>query len=148
MKIVTIDPDQTEDIGRRIGELLLPGAVVVLQGPLGSGKTVVAKGIAKGLGITSRITSPSFTVAVEYTGEIPFRHIDLYRTGSDEELELLGFGDLTSDDAVTVVEWGEKADHFLPEDHYHVSISLLPDGKRSIDISGPAGLTQRIHEAQ
>ena len=140
--IQTESADQTELLGRRIGELLERGAVIVLQGPLGSGKTVIAKGIARGLGITSLVTSPSFTIAVEYAGEIPFRHIDLYRTGSDEELELLGLGELVSGEGVTAVEWGEKADHFLAKDHIRIVLSIREDGNRIIEIHDPANVIE------
>lgn len=146
MKYITETAEQTKELGKRLGEKVGPGTVVALNGPLGAGKTVLTKGLAQGLDVASTVTSPSFTIIVEHEGRIPLRHIDLYRTGSDEELELFGFGELTSGDCVTVIEWGEKAATFLDEDHILISFSILPDGKREIDVSGPTDVLGKLEE--
>lgn len=139
MTFTSENAEQTEHFGRLLGASLKPGAVVSLQGPLGAGKTVLTKGIAKGLGISATITSPSFTIAVEHAGPVPLLHIDLYRTGSDEELELLGFDELTSGDGVAVIEWGEKAAHFLGNDYLQLTISIQRGGIREITLTDPTG---------
>ena len=136
--------EETQEIGRRLGAVLGSGTVIALSGPLGAGKTVFTKGIAIGLGIASTITSPSYTIVVDHDGRIPLRHIDLYRTGSDEELELFGFDELTSQDCVTVVEWGEKAASFLEEEHIAVGIEILPEGMRKLAIRAPNAILDAL----
>lgn len=129
-------PEETEALGyvfaRRVGR----GTIIVLTGPLGSGKTTFVKGLARGLGIEDVIVSPSFVIMVEYEGSVPLCHIDLYRTGSDEELELLGLADKLAENAVIVVEWGEKAESLLPRDRVTVDFSIESDGTRTISIGG------------
>ncbi len=144
MIFISNSEERTERLGLRMGSVLTAGAVVALQGPLGAGKTILTKGIAKGLGISGMITSPSFTIAIEHSGRIPLLHIDLYRTGSDEELELLGFDELSSGEGVTVIEWGDKAAHFLDDEHVHVTISIRADGVREITIDDPSGDIPRL----
>jgi len=128
-------PEETQRIGEILGESLAPGSVVMLSGPLGAGKTVFVKGLAKALGILTPVVSPSYTIAAEYPGDLLLTHIDLYRIGSDEELELLGFDELSAGDGVTVVEWGEKAVSFLDERSVRVAITLLAADQRRISIT-------------
>ena len=144
MIIESKSAEYTQEIGRRLGATMGPGSVIALSGPLGAGKTVFTKGIASGLGVVSTITSPSFTIVVDHEGRIPLRHIDLYRTGSDEELELFGFDELTSQDCVTVIEWGEKAVSFLDENHVSVSIDIAPEGTRRLAIHAPGAVLGKI----
>ena len=134
--------EDTITFGRLVGEKLSPGAVLALSGPLGAGKTVFVKGIALGLGIDSAVVSPSYTIAAEYSGRLALTHIDLYRTGSDEELELLGFDDLVFGDGVTVIEWGEKAAAFLDADTIRVTVTIHDENKRRIDITN---LSDNLH---
>jgi len=130
-------------IGRILGELLAPGALITLSGPLGAGKTVIAKGIALGLQIETPIVSPTYTIAAEYAGRMPLTHIDLYRTDSDEELELLGFDELAARDGVTLIEWGEKAESFLTDDTMRITIGICEDDRRSVVI---ANIPEEIYE--
>ncbi|MDP9240051.1 MAG: tRNA (adenosine(37)-N6)-threonylcarbamoyltransferase complex ATPase subunit type 1 TsaE [Actinomycetota bacterium] len=98
--------DDTRDLGRRLAALLEPGDLVLLTGPLGAGKTVLAQGIGAGLGVTERVTSPTFVIArVHRGGRLPMVHVDAYRLGSLAEVDDL---DLDADvaESVTVVEWG------------------------------------------
>ena len=127
-------PEETERIGEILGGSLVPGSVVMLTGPLGAGKTMFVKGLAKALGIPAPVVSPSYTIAAEYEGDLPLTHIDLYRIGTDEELELLGFDELSAGAGVTVVEWGEKAVTFLDETTVRVTITLLAADQRRIAI--------------
>lgn len=126
MSITTTSVDATRAFGRALAAHLRPGDVIVLTGDLGAGKTACSQGIAAGLGVTERVTSPTFTIVQEYEGDIPVQHLDLYRLGSVQEVLDLGL-DETIDDRVTLVEWGDVALDALPEEHLELVISLVPD---------------------
>lgn len=120
--------------GRTIGALLEPGDLVLLSGPLGAGKTVLAKGIAEGLGVEGRVSSPTFIIAREHRPApggrgIPLVHVDAYRLGDD--LAQLDDLDLDSElaEAAVVVEWGETAER-LSEDHLLVTLTRCDDDTR------------------
>ena len=134
-------PEETVSIGRGIGARLavgLPdGAVVLLIGALGAGKTVMAKGIALGLGISEQIVSPTYTIVSEYvTGTRPLHHIDLYRIERRDQLENLGLEDILRGNGIVVVEWGEKLALSDGGHRIRVSIDLAADGGRAISIEG------------
>ena len=118
--------DETKKLGEGIGRLLKPGAVVALTGELGAGKTTMVKGIAKGLGVRdeNKVSSPTFVLIHEYEGRAKIFHIDWYRLaavqGADEESALECF---ERPDAVTIVEWPERAPHLLPESALRVTIT-------------------------
>ena len=120
-----------EDLGRT---LLQPGDLVVLAGELGSGKTVFAQGVARGLGVTERVVSPTFTIVREYQGRVPFAHVDVYRIDRLQELHDLGFDELL-DDRVTLVEWGDAAGPLLPADRLEVRLIPAGEQERDIDVS-------------
>ena len=134
----TRDDSATEQLGRDLVSKLGPGTVIALSGPLGSGKTVFVRGVARGLGIDEPVTSPSFTIVSEYSAPIPLVHVDLYRTGSDEELELLGLDDILDRAAIIAIEWAEKAESFLADGAPTiVRVALRIDGdEREITIAG------------
>jgi tRNA threonylcarbamoyladenosine biosynthesis protein TsaE len=100
----------TRALGARLGEVLTPGDVVLLSGELGAGKTVFTQGIGEGLGVTSPINSPTFTLLKEYDGRVPLYHFDLYRIEDPEELFDLGFDQYFGGEGVCVVEWAERAE--------------------------------------
>jgi tRNA threonylcarbamoyladenosine biosynthesis protein TsaE len=127
---------ETIEFGEKIGEHLSPGQVINLQGPLGSGKTTLVKGIAKALDIGEAVTSPSFTLISEYDGRLPLYHMDLYRIDNLEEFELLGAEELMYDRGVTVIEWGEKAGELMPGDAVFIRFDVLDDGSREITAAG------------
>ena len=135
-ELSTQNAEETENLGRRLAGRVKPGTVIVLEGPLGSGKTTLVKGLAKGLGIADTVTSPSFTIMAEYEGPVRLVHVDLYRTDSDAELDLLGMREKLTDHAVIVIEWGEKATDFLPQDYVHVSFDIGNLETRNIRITG------------
>ena len=113
-RAVTRSTDETLELARAVGELLRPGDVVSLVGELGAGKTVFARGVARALGVTELVVSPTFTIAREYEGRLPLVHADLYRLerGKDGQVlgeEVLDLGLEERDDGVTVVEWGDAA---------------------------------------
>ncbi len=119
-RTTTHDAAETHALGQRLGALLRAGDVVVLDGDLGTGKTVMAKGIAVALGVTEPVVSPTFTVVREYDAPTPFVHVDVYRLDHLQELHDLGFDDLVGGDAVTVVEWGERVSAVLPAERLRV----------------------------
>jgi tRNA threonylcarbamoyladenosine biosynthesis protein TsaE len=136
-KFITNSPDETKEIGLRLGRFLKPGDVVGLCGELGSGKTTFIKGIARALGIENKdIASASFTIIAEYNTKPPFFHIDLYRIEKDTELDALGFWDQIGGDGISVIEWAEKAGKRLPEETIKVYLKSLGDDKREIIIEG------------
>jgi tRNA threonylcarbamoyladenosine biosynthesis protein TsaE len=112
--VSTQSADETEALGERIGARLRPGDVVALLGPLGVGKTVIARGIARGAGAGGHIASPSFVVIREYRGSILVRHADLFRLERDADIADLGLEEL-ADDAVLVVEWADRAPALLSD---------------------------------
>lgn len=103
-------PEATLALGERLGRLLRPGDVVLLSGTLGAGKTALTQGIARGVGVSRPVSSPTFTILKEYEGRIPLYHFDLYRIEDPDELEALGFADYFYGDGVSVVEWAERGE--------------------------------------
>ncbi len=143
MELCSRSAGETEGFGARLAELLTAGDVVVLTGDLGTGKTVLAKGIGRGLGVTEPIVSPTFTIVREYEGDIPLQHLDVYRLDHLQEAIDLGLDELLDGDAVTVVEWGEAVGALLPADRLEVLFTLPPpeeadDDTRVIELR-PAG---------
>jgi len=122
----TTSVEATRALGRGLAGALRAGDVIVLTGDLGAGKTAFAQGVAAGLGVTDRVTSPTFTIVQEYEGRIPVQHLDLYRLGSVQEVLDLGL-DETIDECVTIVEWGDVALDALPEEHLELVIALVPE---------------------
>ena len=122
-----------EELGRNAG----PGAVFALIGDLGTGKTIIAKGIARGMGITDDITSPTFTLLEIYEGIIPLYHFDLYRIGSEAELDQLDFESYWEDDGVSVIEWADRAAGRLPAGHVRITIEYNNESDRSVTIEYP-----------
>ena len=126
--------EDTEAAGSAVGRSLCAGDVVSLSGPLGCGKTVFVRGLARALAIEELITSPSFVIVQQYEGRLPFYHLDLYRLNSSVELEELGFRDMLSSGAVLAIEWGEKAGALLPARRTEVRFAIAPDGSRDITV--------------
>lgn len=123
MTYVTNSPAETEALGQRLAERLRPGDVIAYTGDLGAGKTAFTRGLARGLGITERITSPTFTIVNEYQGgRLPLFHFDMYRLGSSEELYEIGWEDYLARGGVCAVEWSEIVADALEEDCIRVDI--------------------------
>ena len=129
---------ETETIGMHLGEKLAPGAVVAYRGDLGAVKTAFTRGLARGLGCTGRVTSPTFTIVSEYEGKIPLFHFDFYRLGDEEELFDIGWEDYLNRNGVCAVEWSEMFPDCLPPETITVNISRHPenDDWRHITIEG------------
>ena len=123
MAYLTKSEAETEALGARLAEQLEPGGVVAFTGDLGAGKTAFTRGLARGLGITERVTSPTFTVVNEYEGgRLPLFHFDMYRLGSSEELFGIGWEDYLARGGVCAVEWSENVEDALEEDAVRVDI--------------------------
>ena len=136
-RALTRSTDETLALAGTVGELLRAGDVVSLVGDLGAGKTVFARGVARALGVTEPVVSPSFTIVREYDGRMPLVHVDVYRIDTVQELYDLGFEELVRDDAVTLVEWGDMIDGLLPADR--LDVRLAPgdtDDERVVEIEG------------
>ena len=115
--------EETAQIGTDIALQAKPGSVYALVGELGAGKTVLTQGIAKGLGITEPIVSPTFTIVQIYEGgRMPFYHFDVYRIGDLEEMEEIGYEDCFYGEGVTLVEWANLVEELLPSDYQQITI--------------------------
>ena len=138
MELLSHSPEDTEDIGARLAEQLEPGAVVAFTGDLGAGKTAFTRGLARGLGIPDRITSPTFTIVNEYEGgRLPLFHFDMYRLGSADELFDIGWEDYLARGGVCAVEWSENIAGALEDGCICVDIRRGDwDGQRRITVTG------------
>lgn len=130
-------PEETEAIGRRLADLARPGVVFGLVGDLGAGKTRLAHGIARGLGIRGRITSPTFALVHEYPdGRLPLAHLDLYRLDSTDQIHAAGLDDyLPLRNGVAIVEWYERWTGPHPTDLIRISMRSAGETSRHIEIT-------------
>ena len=123
MIIETHDPEETFEVGRKIGMNAKPGQIYTLTGDLGVGKTVFTQGVAAGLGITEPVNSPTFTIIQEYEdGRLPFYHFDVYRIGDLEEMDEIGYDDYFFGQGICLIEWAELIEEILPEKRIEVTI--------------------------
>lgn len=134
MKFRSASPVETQELARCLGELAPPGTLLVLDGPLGAGKTSFAQGLAKGLGIEGVVNSPTFTLVKEYCGRLPLFHFDLYRLEEAEELWELGFEEYLRAGGVCALEWGERAIKLLPAEYMHIHLDYDGENQRIIHI--------------
>jgi tRNA threonylcarbamoyladenosine biosynthesis protein TsaE len=141
----TDSPEATEALGRELGARLRPGDVVALVGPLGAGKTVLARGIAAGAGARGYIASPSFVVIREYAGPVKVYHADLYRLEHPQEIADLALDELIDDGGVLVIEWADRAGVLLPEEHLRVELAFgASESARAITLQAPAAMAARF----
>lgn len=132
MIIETNSPEETEALGRKIGQEAKPGQVYALLGDLGVGKTIFTKGVAAGLGIEEPINSPTFTIVQEYLeGRLPFYHFDVYRIGDVEEMDEIGFDDYVYGDGMCLIEWANLIEEILPE--HTKTITIEKDLEKGFD---------------
>ena len=127
---------ETEELGRRFAEGLAGGSVVAMYGDLGAGKTAFVRGMARGLGLDCRVSSPTFTIVNEYLGQRELIHFDMYRLSSADELCEIGWEDYLSRGAVCAVEWSENVQDAFFGDEITVSIERLGEQEREITIKG------------
>ena len=134
-------PEETEHIGEMLGKRLSGGTVLALRGGLGMGKTAFTRGLARGLGYTGRVTSPTFTIVNEYDGATPLFHFDMYRLDGEDDLFDIGWDDYLARGGVCAVEWSERIDSALPPDTLTVSIARGErDNDRIITVTGGTAL--------
>ena len=138
MVISSKSTSQTIRLGKSIGSRLWAGDVVALSGELGVGKTHFIKGLATGVGVgkSTYVSSPSFTLINEYPGKVPFYHIDLFRLESQKEAEGLGLEDYFQGEGITAIEWADKIPRLLPKEMVSIHIVYTGRNMRSIKIIG------------
>ena len=141
----TTNSEETILLGKRIGELLNKGDVVLLSGDLSAGKTTITKGIGLALGVNRVINSPTFTIVKEYAGnKCPLFHLDLYRLdGVNEDFDLEEY---FNEESICVVEWPHQVDEVLPSSYLKISLSKLGDDERKIILSSNDEHYDRIVE--
>jgi tRNA threonylcarbamoyladenosine biosynthesis protein TsaE len=119
--------DDTRSVGEAFADLLRPRDAVILTGELGAGKTTLVQGIARGLGVTDRVVSPTFTLVREYRGRLEVAHVDVYRLERIQDVMDLGLEELGDGEAVLLVEWGDAVEEILPADHITVELAAVDD---------------------
>jgi tRNA threonylcarbamoyladenosine biosynthesis protein TsaE len=136
MEFITHSPEETEKIGAALGRLIPAGTVIAYCGDLGAGKTAFTRGLARGLGCTEQVTSPTYTIVNEYlSGRAPLFHFDMYRLRSADDLWDIGWEDYLDRNGVCAVEWSENVREAL-EDAMTVRIDKLGDDTRRITLEG------------
>ena len=136
MQYITNSPAETEAIGTALGKIIEPGTVIAYRGDLGAGKTAFTRGLAKGLGCSEIVTSPTYTIVNEYLGgRIPLFHFDMYRLRSSDDLFDIGWDDYLDRGGVCAVEWSENVDDAM-EDAVYITMEKLGEDSRRITIEG------------
>ena len=136
MQYITNSPAETEAIGAALGKMIEPGTVIAYRGDLGAGKTAFTRGLAKGLGCTEIVTSPTYTIVNEYLGgRIPLFHFDMYRLRSSDDLFDIGWEDYLERGGVCAVEWSENVEDAM-EDAVYITIEKLGEDSRRITLEG------------
>ena len=136
MEYITHSPAETEAIGAALGKILKPGTVIAYRGDLGAGKTAFTRGLARGLGFTDMVTSPTYTIVNEYLGgRLPLFHFDMYRLRSSDDLWDIGWEDYLNRNGICAVEWSENVADAL-EDPISITIEKTGEESRRITIEG------------
>ena len=136
MIFYTNAPEETVALGEKLAKALKPGTVIAFRGDLGAGKTAFTRGLAQGLGIPERVTSPTFTIVNEFYGKRDLFHFDMYRLGSADELFDIGWDDYLARNGVCAVEWSENVPEAFDGSEIRVTIEKLSDTKRKITVEG------------
>ena len=140
MEFLTNSPEETEKVGAALGKILTPGTVLAYRGDLGAGKTAFTRGLARGLGYTEPVTSPTYTIVNEYLGgRLPLFHFDMYRLASSDDLWDIGWEDYLERGGVCAVEWSENVDDAM-ENAIWVTIHKTGETSRRIEIEGGENL--------
>ena len=136
MQYTTTSPAETEAIGAALGKILPAGTVIAYRGDLGAGKTAFTRGLARGLGCTDLVTSPTYTIVNEYLGgRLPLFHFDMYRLRSSDDLFDIGWDDYLDRGGICAVEWSENVDDAM-EGAVCITIEKLGEDSRRITIEG------------
>lgn len=136
--IISRSEAETSNAGEKLAEILRAGDVVAFYGELGAGKTAFIRGMARGLGLTARVSSPTFTIVNEYLGKIPLFHFDMYRLKDADELFEIGWEDYLERGGVCAVEWSENVAGAFPPETISVRIEKTAENGREIYIDVPA----------
>ena len=140
MEFITNAPQETEQVGLALGQVLTPGTILAYEGDLGAGKTAFTRGLARGLGCTEQVTSPTYTIVNEYlSGRLPLFHFDMYRLHSADDLWDIGWEDYLERGGVCAVEWSENVAEAM-ENAVTVRIEKLGEDSRRITIEGGENL--------
>jgi len=136
MEFITHSPMETEQLGQKLGQTLPAGTVIAYRGDLGAGKTAFTRGLARGLGITDPVTSPTYTIVNEYlNGRLPLFHFDMYRLHSADDLFDIGWDDYLERGGICAVEWSENVTEAM-EDALTVTIQKIGEESRKITLEG------------
>jgi tRNA threonylcarbamoyladenosine biosynthesis protein TsaE len=148
MKIISKSVSDTLKIGKLIAKRLKRGDIVCLFGEFGSGKTVLTKGVASGLGIKRNIViSPSFVLIREYRGrETSLYHFDLYRLKAERDILNLGYEEYLYDDGITIIEWADRLKSLLPKEYLKIELLIKGDSERLLQINGRGEHYKRLVE--
>ena len=131
--IITRSAEETRVLGAKLARILGPGDTLTLQGDLGAGKSELARGIARGLGVSGPVPSPSFTILNMYDeGRCPLYHFDWYRIRDPEEIAEMGFQEQLNGDGVALIEWSEQALEYVPERRLNVTLRTVDENTREI----------------
>ena len=141
MKLAVPDPEATLALGKSLGPLLFPGAVIALIGPLGAGKTTFTRAVAEGLGVQNlaAVNSPTFTLIHEYPARLPIYHFDAYRLATAEQFEGLGIQEYFAGDGVCFIEWADKFLESLPAERLEIHIERLSETERRWELIAAGG---------
>jgi tRNA threonylcarbamoyladenosine biosynthesis protein TsaE len=136
----------TESFGRRLAELLFPGAVVALVGPLGAGKTHLVRALAEGLGVADSrvVSSPTFVLIQEYDARLPIYHFDAYRLKNPAEFANLGIEEYFAGEGVCLIEWADRVEKYMPLEHLRVEIAITGQTSRHFEVQGIGGRYESI----
>ncbi|WP_434282704.1 tRNA (adenosine(37)-N6)-threonylcarbamoyltransferase complex ATPase subunit type 1 TsaE [Clostridium botulinum] len=127
MEFIVDSINKTIDIGNFIGRHCNSGDILCLNGDLGTGKTHLSKGIAKGLNIKDNITSPTFNIVNEYDGRLKLYHFDVYRVNDPDEIEAIGFDEYIFGEGISIIEWSDYIEDLIPNEHMDIRINKIPE---------------------
>ncbi|MFT7671494.1 MAG: tRNA threonylcarbamoyladenosine biosynthesis protein TsaE [Planctomycetota bacterium] len=140
----SLSPEATEELGAKLASLATPGLVVVLEGELGAGKTCFVRGFARGLGVTEPVSSPTFALMNEYEGRLPLLHYDAWMEDRERSFLADGGADMLGDQAVALIEWGERVEDCLPRPYLRLELrhaggpNAMETRRLQVGIVGPA----------
>jgi len=144
--IISNSPAETIAFGKKLAELINVPALILLNGDLGTGKTLITKAAVSTLGYQGDVTSPTFNLVQEYQAQVEIIHMDLYRLDRSEELLEIGFEDYLNREAVIFIEWPELALSLIPADFIFINIEKLSDNQREITVRGEGKMSSLLIE--
>ncbi len=145
-KLLSKSAEETIEFGKRLGKLLAGGETIALTGQLGSGKTVLVKGLAEGLGVKSSkyVNSPSFVILKEYKGRVPLYHFDIYRLNEASDFATVGYAEYFYGKGVSVIEWADKILELLPKEFLRIDIKIKGENERGFAITPRGGRYKKL----